>query len=108
VEDKFITVRIHRFNAKADPSTWYQDYQVQTSVNMSVQGLIKHIHDNMDRTLAYRNVGCFLGVCLGCLMEINGKELRACSIIVRPGDNVSVGPAKKSSKVIRDLVVDFG
>jgi succinate dehydrogenase/fumarate reductase-like Fe-S protein len=103
-----ITAKIQRFDPEIDKSPRYQEYQVETVENMSVLGLVKYIHDNMDRTLAYRNVGCYLGVCIGCLMNINGKNLRACSTTVRPGDEVSIEPAKKGYTVVRDLVVGFG
>lgn len=103
-----IIAKIQRFDPKVDKSPRYEEFQVETEENMSVLGLVKHIHDNMDRTLAYRNVGCYLGVCIGCLMNINGKNLRACSITVRPGDEVMIEPAKKGYIVIRDLVVGFG
>jgi len=102
-----ITARIERFDPKKDKSPRYQEYLVETEENMSALGLVKYIHDHMDRTLAYRNVGCYLGVCIGCLMNINGKNLRACSTTVKPGDEVSIQPAKKGYMVIRDLAVDF-
>jgi len=107
MKENVITVTIQRFNPKVDKSPSYQEYDIESKESMSVLLLIKHIHDNIDRTLAYRNVACYLGVCTGCIMNINGKNLRACSTIVEPGDKLTIEPAKRYI-VVRDLVVDFG
>jgi len=103
-----ITVKIERFNPKVDASPRYQEYEVEAEEDMSVLRLVKYIHENLDRTLAYRNAGCYVGVCTACLMNINGKNLRACSTIVSAGDKVTIEPLKRNYPVIRDLVVDFG
>ena len=108
MKDNVITIKIERFNPKVDKSARYQEYRVETEESMTVLDLVKYIHDNVDRTLAYRNVRCYLGVCTACLMAINGKNLRACSTSVSPGDELTIGPARKNYPVIRDLVVDFG
>lgn len=102
-----IIATVQRFNPTLDQSPSYQVYEVESEKSMLVLSLIKKIHDNIDRSLAYRNVGCNLGVCVACLMNINGKNLRACTTLVRPGDNVSIGPVEKYP-IVRDLVVDFG
>jgi len=107
MEDNVITVKIERFNPKVDDSSKYQTYKVKTDKVMTAMVLVKYIHDNLDRTLAYRYVKCFLGVCTACLMNINGKNLRGCSYTVSPGDELTIGPARKYG-VIRDLVIDFG
>jgi succinate dehydrogenase / fumarate reductase iron-sulfur subunit len=105
-----ITAKIQRFNRKVDKAPWYQEYKIEVEdrKSISVLDLVKHIHDKIDRTLAYRNVRCHIGVCTACLMNINGKNLRACSSTVSPGDELTIGPAKKSGPVVRDLVIDFG
>lgn len=102
-----ITAKVQRFNPTLDHSPSYRLYEIESEESMLVLSLINKIHDNIDRSLAYRNVGCNLGVCAACLMNINGKNLRACSTIVQPGDNVTIEPAQKYP-VVRDLVVDFG
>lgn len=107
MKNNVIAAKIQRFNPKVDDVPWYQEYKVETEESISVLDLVKYIHNNMDRTLAYRNVGCYMGVCIACLMNINGKNLRACSTTVSPGDELTIEPAKKYI-VIRDLVVDFG
>jgi len=107
MKDKVITAKVQRFNPKIDDVPWFQEYKVETDESMSVLGLIKHIHDNIDRTLAYRNVSCYLGVCTACLMNINGKKSRACSMIVSPGDALTIKPIKEGRNIIRDLVVDL-
>lgn len=107
MKEKVITAKIQRFNPRSDDSPRFQEYKVEADESMSVLGLIKHIHDNIDRTLAYRNVSCYLGVCTACLMNINGKKARACSTIVSPGDELTIRPIKEGHDIIRDLVVDL-
>ena len=102
-----ITAKVQRSNPRVNQSPSYKVYEVQSEESMSLLSLIKKIHDDIDRTLAYRNVSCYQGVCTACLMNIDGKNRRACSTFAKPGDTVTVGPAKKYP-IIRDLVVDFG
>jgi len=102
-----ITAKVQRFNPALDQSPSYQVYEIESEESMLVLNLIKKIHDDIDRSLAYRNVSCNLGICIACLMNVNGKNLRACTIVVKPGDNVTLRPAK-GYQIIRDLVVDFG
>ena len=102
-----ITAKVQRFNPALDQSPSYQVYEIESAESMLVLSLIKKIHDDIDKSLAYRNVSCYRGVCTACLMNIDGKNRRACSTFAKPGDTVTVGPAKKYP-IIRDLVVDFG
>ncbi len=83
-----------------------QEYLVEIDSEMSVLKLLETIHDHTDRTIAYRNVKCHLGICSACLMKINGRNLRACSVSVAPGDSITIEPVDRYITV-RDLVVDF-
>jgi len=107
MENKPVTIKIKRFNRNTDTAPSYQEYKVKIEDDETVLNLVKHIHDSVDRTLAYRNVGCYIGFCTACLMSVNGKNVRACTRIVKPGEEVVLEPAKKYP-VVRDLVVDFG
>jgi len=104
--EKVITARVFRFNPQKEKNPNYEVYKIQTDKHISVLNLIAYIHQNIDRTLAYRNYICNVGVCLSCLLQIDGKNARACTKTVNPGDTITIEPPK-GFQVIRDLVVDF-
>jgi succinate dehydrogenase / fumarate reductase iron-sulfur subunit len=106
MREKVITARVFRFNPKIDKNPKYEIYEIQNQSSTSVLNLLTYIHQNIDRSLAYRNYFCNVGLCRSCLLQIDGKNLRGCSKIVNPGDTVTIEPAK-GYEVIRDLVVDF-
>jgi len=101
-----ITAEVFRFNPEKDDNPNYVVYKVQSDKGISVLNLLSYIQLNLDRSLAYRNYFCHLGVCMSCLLHINGKNLRGCTKIIKPGDKIKIDPPK-GYKVIRDLVVDF-
>lgn len=106
MEESVITARVFRFNPQKDENPKYVVYEVQSDKSISVLNLLNYIHHNLDRSLAYRNYICHLGVCMSCLLHIDGKNVRGCSKIVRPGDTVHIEPPA-GYEVVRDLVVDF-
>ncbi len=106
MDKSVITAKIQRFNPALDSAPSHQVYEVQSDRDISVLNLIKRIHDEIDNSLAYRNVGCNLGTCGTCIVNIDGKERRACATVVKPGDSIAIGPAQRYP-LIRDLVVAF-
>lgn len=106
MEEKIITAKVFRFNPEKEEKPRYDMFKIKTDKNMSVLNLLFYIQQNLDQSLAYRNYFCNLGICLSCLLYIDGKNLRGCTKTVNPGDTVTVGPPK-GYEVIRDLVVDF-
>jgi len=101
-----ITLNVFRFDPKDDESGRYEKYEIRTDNSMSVLAALRYIYENIDPMVAFRNYECYLGICSSCLMRVNGKNVRACSTLLNPGDEVRIDPIK-SKKVIRDLVVDF-
>ncbi len=104
--DNVVQVTIKCFENELEDKYRYQEYRVEIDKKISVIGLLKLIHDNIDPTLAYRNVKCHMGTCTACLMKINGHNSRACSVSISPGEKVTVEPADHY-RPVRDLVVDF-
>jgi succinate dehydrogenase/fumarate reductase-like Fe-S protein len=107
MQENVVTAKVLRFNPHKDKVPKYELYMVQSDRSISVLNLLHLIHQNLDRTLAYRNYFCHLGVCLSCLLHIDGKNLKGCTKTVNPGDTVTIEPPKGYT-VIRDLVVSFG
>lgn len=73
---------------------------------MTVLAILRYIFRSLDPSLAFRDYDCYQGVCMSCLMVINGKQLRACSTLVEPGQEVTIEPIS-GHPLIKDLVVSF-
>jgi succinate dehydrogenase / fumarate reductase iron-sulfur subunit len=96
-----ISVRIRRGTSE---ESWYQDYQIPFVEGQSVFGVLQHIFEHLDPTLAFMG-SCRIGLCSSCMVRVNGKVKRACTTIVK-GD-ILVEPYRESC-VVRDLVVETG
>jgi len=104
---KTIIAKVFRLNPQEDNSARYDVYRVFCDRSISVLNLLYYIHHSLDPSLAFRNYFCHLGVCLSCLLRINGRNLRGCTKMFNPGDHVTIEPPS-GYRVVRDLVVDFG
>ncbi len=102
-----IKVKVFRFNPKRDKSPTFSSYDVFQKEPLTVLALINHIYENIDRTLAFRNFNCYRGICMACLLKVNGRKVRGCTEVVNPGESITIEPAP-GAPIIRDLVVDFG
>jgi len=102
-----VKAKIFRYNPEVDLVPKYQTYEVQWEGKGNVLQLVKQIHDEEDRTLAFNHFACGYKFCNGCMMMINGKVAHACLTYVEPGDEFVIEPMQ-GRPVIRDLVVDFG
>jgi succinate dehydrogenase / fumarate reductase iron-sulfur subunit len=101
-----ITAKVFRFNPEKEKEPKFDTFMIPCDKSLSVLNLLSYIQHNLDQSLGYRNYFCTVGVCISCLLCINGKNLRGCTKTIPPGDSVTIEPAK-GYKVIRDLVVDF-
>lgn len=102
-----IVARVFRFNPEEDRHPSYRTYEIETETPMTVQRILKHIHENADPTLAFRDYACISGVCGCCLVKANGSLVRGCQRRVDPGEEVLIEP-QDGHPVIRDVVTDFG
>jgi succinate dehydrogenase/fumarate reductase-like Fe-S protein len=73
---------------------------------MTVLMFLQHLFETQDSTLAFRNYQCYRGICHACMMTINGRKIRSCSYLIRPGEEVLIAPLEGYA-VVKDLVVDF-
>jgi len=102
-----ITLKVFRFDPGKDEAPYYVDYEVPWSEGLLVLSALKYVRENIDETLAFRDFCCGCAWCMSCLMTVNGKGVRTCSWLLKPGDELLVEPLFVNP-VIKDLVVDFG
>ena len=101
--EKFINVKVFRFDPSVDKEPRYQTYQVPFEKGMSA---LDYIYQTLDSTIAYYDhAGCDLGICARCTGIINGKPGLFCQTVLE-GD-VTLEPVSKS-KVLKDLIIKRG
>ena len=102
-----IEVRVFRFDPQAGGAPRYESYSVPTPAPLTALEVLDYIYAHLDRHLAYRTYYCLKGVCLACLVRIDGKGAKACERLLEPGRAYTLDPIQ-GYPVIRDLAVDFG
>ena len=81
----------------------YKNYKIAYVDRMTVMSVCDYIQKNIDRSLAYYK-SCRIGKCTGCLLEVDGKNMLACSTLAE--DGMKIAPAK-GKNIIRDLLVEL-
>lgn len=102
-----ITAKIFRFDPARDRAPYYRTYKVAVEGPTTVLTILKRVHEEKDHTLAYRDHICYKGICVTCEAKVNGKTVRTCSTLVKPGETVLIEPLT-TNPVIRDVVTDLG
>ena len=103
---KRFDLKIFRFDPSRDSKPSYKEYEICFACSMSVLMALEYIYEHMDETLAFRRYCCGTSRCNSCLMQVNGKKIRACSTLAKEGRIMVVKPLG-GYRVIKDLVVDF-
>jgi NAD-dependent dihydropyrimidine dehydrogenase PreA subunit len=101
-----VTLKIFRFDPDKDVTPRYKTYEVPYSDGMTVHIALKHIYENLDNTLAFKDSCCYSLQCYGCLVRLDGKPVRACASPVSPDKTYTIEPVSAQA-VIRDLAVNF-
>jgi hypothetical protein len=57
----------------------------------------------LDHTIAFRPYKCNKGICMSCIVSVNGKRQRACTTFLNAGDRLLIEPSHDRD-VVRDLV----
>jgi succinate dehydrogenase/fumarate reductase-like Fe-S protein len=81
-------------------------YTVPYSEGMTLHSVLEYIYTVLDPTIAFRRYKCNRGICMSCVVTVNGKKRQACSTFIKPGDHLLIEPIH-GRHVIRDLVTDF-
>jgi len=100
-------LNIFRFDSSVDAVPYYVSYVLPSQEELTVLQALDYVYHAMDRSLAYRNYRCFEGVCLSCMVVVNGKTVKGCETLLSPGKEYTIDPLK-GYPIIRDLVVDYG
>lgn len=98
-------VTVYRYDPQVDIAPKPEIYEIGVHEEITVLQALSQIYELCDPSLAYRRCNCYRGVCGACLVNVNQRNRRACSVLVRPGDAITLRPAS-GYPVIRDLVVD--
>jgi len=95
-----VRVEVVRSNDQGEPYT--QTYEVPYETRMNVLSMLHYIYENQDPSLAFRVCQCSRGICDSCQMKLDDKKIKACSVLVKPGQQLKLSPS--NSRVVRDLV----
>jgi succinate dehydrogenase/fumarate reductase-like Fe-S protein len=104
VSSNDVTLRVFRFDPDKDRTPVHSSYEIPYEDGMTVHIALKYIYENMDDTLAFKDSCCYSLKCYGCVVRVDGKEVRACATPVFGGKTYTIDPISTSG-VIRDLVV---
>ena len=99
-----VHVKISRYSPENNDAR-IEEFEVPYTKGMTVQTMLRYIHENLDPTLAFRDFRCGQGVCNTCRVRVNNKTIRSCETLIHPGEEALFEPAP--GKVIRDLVIQF-
>lgn len=70
----------------------------------TIQDLLVYISENYDKSLGYYSHSvCNRGICMRCIIRVNGKNTISCTTKVPDVDEIILEPAS-NREVIRDLV----
>ena len=105
-KNRIITASIYRNDPQKNSAPKYDIFQFEPRHPMTVLLVLRHIFRNIDATLSFRDFECYEGACTSCTMLVNGKRARACSVIVEPGEQITLEPLP-GRELIKDLVVAF-
>ena len=102
-----ICLKIFRFDPDVDSMPYYVSYTVPWTEGLTLLMAVRKVYETIDPELAFRNYFCGRGLCSSCIMTVDGKTKKSCHIVLEPGREYLVEPAK-GYPIIRDLVVDYG
>jgi succinate dehydrogenase / fumarate reductase iron-sulfur subunit len=104
--EKIIRVSIRRERPATGKAPCVQIYEVEAKGEMTILEILHKIYRELDPTIAYRRYRCGRRICRSCEVKLDGKIVRGCATLLRPGESYLLEPARPSS-LIRDLVFEF-
>jgi succinate dehydrogenase/fumarate reductase iron-sulfur protein len=94
-------LRIQRSDPTRNEAPHHEVFEIDNDGELNIIQAIRHIYENTDGSLAFRNTDCRRGVCGLCSMMIDGKRRLACMCVAKDGVTIEPPPNRK---VIKDLV----
>ncbi len=104
--EKIIRVTILRENPVSGTGPYPEVYDVPADRDMTILEILHEIYFHLDSTLAYRRYRCGRRICRSCEIKLDGKIVRGCATLLRPGKTYLL-EAAHSTALIRDLVFEF-
>jgi len=104
--EKVIRVSIRRERTVTREAPRVQVYEVEANGEMTILEILGKIYEQVDATVAYRRYRCGRRICRSCEVKLDGRVVRGCATLLRPGESYLLEPARPSS-LIRDLVFEF-
>jgi len=101
-----IRVTIRREDPLTGEIAHYVPYEIEAERDMTVLEVLQKIYFHLDSTLAFRRYRCGRRLCRSCEIKLNGRIVRGCATLLKPGNTYVLEPARLES-LIRDLVFDF-
>lgn len=98
-----IEIRIRRLPLSPGEGPAESVYTLPFSEGLTLHRAIEWIYTRLDPTIAFRPYRCNKGICMSCLLTVNGKRQQACVLFLKPGDRLLIEP-DQSRPAIRDLV----
>lgn len=103
-----ITIKVQRFDPKADTMPYWQKFTVKLRPGMTVLDALFEVLNHQDGTLAFRFC-CRAGVCGSCAMVIGGKIRLACETQIAQfagKGELHISPLPHQ-EVVKDLAVNY-
>ena len=101
-----IRITISRAEREKNFLPWRRTYEIEADGEITILDALNYIFYRLDATLAYRRYRCGRKLCRSCEMKLDGKVVRGCAVLLRPGGSYILEPARPEA-LIRDLVCDF-
>jgi len=98
-----VKIRIRRFSPHSQGGPKNSVYTLNHWEGMTLHSALDYIYKVLDPTVAFRPYKCNKGICMSCVVTVNGKRRQACSTFLNPGDQLLIEPTH-GELVIRDLV----
>jgi len=101
-----VEIVIRRSNPNSQEIPRDTVYTLHYEQGMTLHSALGYVYRELDPTLAFRPYKCNKGVCMSCVLTVNGKKKQACSTFLNPGDRLLIEPAS-GRPLLRDLVTGF-
>lgn len=101
--NRTVEITIRRGEPISGESTGDSVYTLEYQEGVTLHDALLYVYREMDPTIAFRPYRCNKGVCMSCLVSVNGKRQQACTTFLNPDDRVLVEP-NIGRPVVRDLV----
>ncbi|MBI3012412.1 MAG: succinate dehydrogenase iron-sulfur subunit [Elusimicrobia bacterium] len=101
-----VELRIQRFNPEKDSKPHFENYAVECEPTDRVLDAILQVKGVLDGSLTLRK-SCAHGICGSDGMQINGRNMLACKVLVKNLKQPIVIEPLKGFKIVKDLVVDM-